>query len=174
LATGQRREEVTSAKWFEFDIENGVWTIPSYRTKSNRGDHLVPLSSLALELLSSIPHMNDDYEHIFVSGRAGDKPFSGYGKAKKRLDEASSVSEWRLHDLRRTVGTIMEEELHIAPHIIGAVLNHDPKFYKGITATYTVGGIVEDQRKALVAWGDKLVSIIENQQTTNVVSISGE
>src|SRR3954462_7853676 len=34
--------------------------------------------------------------------RDGTKPFQGYSKAKKHLDEAAGVSDWTLHDLRRT------------------------------------------------------------------------
>jgi integrase len=41
-------------------------------------------------------------------------------------DAATSFPHWRLHDLRRTVATHMEE-LGIPPHIVGSVLNHDPR-----------------------------------------------
>ena len=48
---------------------------------------------------------------------------SGFSKLKTALDEASGVSDWRLHDLRRTAASKMQG-LGIANHVVQAVLNH--------------------------------------------------
>ena len=49
--------------------------------------------------------------------------FQGYSKAKARLDELSEVSDWTLHDLRRTVVSGMAR-LGVAPHVADKILNH--------------------------------------------------
>jgi integrase len=59
----------------------------------------------------------------------GTTPYSGFSKAKERLDKAmgealEGVEHWTLHDIRRSVATRMAEDLRIAPHIIEATLNH--------------------------------------------------
>ena len=54
LLTGCRKAEVAGARWAEFDLAGGIWTIPSERFKSDRA-HLVPLSADALELLEQLP-----------------------------------------------------------------------------------------------------------------------
>ena len=50
LLTGARRNEVLSATWDQFDLENGNWAKPAASVKQKRL-HRVPLSSHALELL---------------------------------------------------------------------------------------------------------------------------
>ena len=87
--------------WSEIKDDN--WTIPRERNKSNR-EHVLPLSKLAREILSSVPKI-DDQDLIFST--TGTTPVSGFGRIKGRLDEDSGVSEWRLHDLRATVATLM-------------------------------------------------------------------
>lgn len=49
--------------------------------------------------------------------------FSGWSKAKRRRDEASVVTGWRLHDLRRTAAAGMAR-LGVAPFVVERVLNH--------------------------------------------------
>jgi integrase len=181
LATGQRRDEVASAKWSQMDLEQALWTIPSLDTKADRGDHLVPLNTVAMKIITALPRI-DGSDLLFPTSSNATRPVSGFSKAKARCDQLTkskefskagmvAVSDWRLHDLRRSMATIMEDELGIAPHVIGACLNHDPQSYKGITATYTVGRLLDDRRRALDAWGQKLESILDPDVADNVVTL---
>ena len=43
ILTAARSGEVLGARWEEFDIERGVWTVPAARMKAGR-EHRVPLS----------------------------------------------------------------------------------------------------------------------------------
>jgi integrase len=108
---------------------------------------------------------------VYVFTTTGSAPVSGLSKAKEHLDAAmlailredataagqdpESVKpppSWRVHDLRRTVATHMEDALGVPPHIVGSVLNHSPGSYKGVTAVYTRGTLIYERRRALVAW----------------------
>ena len=73
-----------------------------------------------------------------------------------------NIAAWRLHDLRRTMATYMEE-LGIPPHIVGSVLNHSPRGFKGVTSVYTRGDLVYERRKALVAWARFLSLLIDRR-----------
>ena len=182
LTTGQRRDEVANMKRSQLDLAEALWTIPSIGTKADRGDHLVPINSMAAEIISTLPRI-DGSDLLFPTSSNVNRAVSGFSKAKVRCDELTTtdgfskagmvaVKDWRLHDLRRTMATVMEDELSIAPHVVGAVLNHDPKSYKGITATYTVGRLLDDRRRALDAWGQKLKTILSpDQATENVVPL---
>ena len=97
ILTAQRRNEVSEMTWSELDLDTSLWTIPSSRTK-NEKPHFVHLSSQAKAVFNSITGVG---EFVFTSN--GTTPFSGFSKAKKRLDELSGVLDWRLHDIRRTV-----------------------------------------------------------------------
>ena len=54
MLTGARRAEAAEARWQEFDLEKGLWTIPPERFKSGVS-HLVPLTSDMTALLESLP-----------------------------------------------------------------------------------------------------------------------
>src|SRR5262249_10252024 len=131
LLTGQRRAEVAGMHWSELrdlDSENALWELPGTRTK-NKQTHLVPLSSQVLELIRSLPRVG-----ALVFTTTGETPVSGFGKAKARLDariekirhgdRLGAMPPWRLHDLRRTMVTVMNEKLGVAPYVVEAVVNH--------------------------------------------------
>jgi integrase len=54
LLTGQRRDEIGSLRWPEVDTDAKTITLPATRTKNGR-EHLVPLSAVALDVLSATP-----------------------------------------------------------------------------------------------------------------------
>ena len=94
--TAQRREEVAGLRWDEMDLAQRVWTIPKARTK-NAKSHMVHLSTQALAVLTRA-----DRKGPVVFTLLGTKSFQDFTHAKRRLDQLSGVTEWRLHDLRRT------------------------------------------------------------------------
>jgi integrase len=173
LVTGQRRSEVAGALWKSFDLERErLWRLTPQEVKAGR-EHLVPLSDLALEILGKLPRINDpkSNEPIYVFTSMGSGPVSTGGKSKLALDRETltvareqtdksesklnrvkPLSAWRIHDLRRTVATHMEDALGIAPHIVRSVLNHSPHSYKGVTSVYTRGDLIFERRRALSAW----------------------
>jgi hypothetical protein len=64
-----------------------------------------------------------------IFSTTGATPVSGFGKAKARIDKWISesrpmASAWTLHDLRRTMVTVMNENLQVPPHVVEAVVNH--------------------------------------------------
>jgi integrase len=53
ILTAARTGEVRQATWAQFDLPNGVWTVPAAAMKANR-EHRVPLSARALEILKAL------------------------------------------------------------------------------------------------------------------------
>ena len=53
VLTATRTSEVRNAKWPEFDLDAGLWTIPSERMKARR-EHRVPLSKRALAIVKEL------------------------------------------------------------------------------------------------------------------------
>ncbi len=164
LLTGQRRGEVAGMRWDELsgvDSSKALWTIPSERTKNGRA-HMVPLSRHSTEILQSLPRIGP-----FVFSTNGASPISGFSKFKRQLDnkiaeelkrsEVGEISQWRLHDLRRTTVTMMNEKLGIAPHIVEAVVNHQSGLAKaGVAGVYNRALYLDERRKALANWSDFL------------------
>lgn len=164
LVTGQRRDEIARMRWDDIDTDKALWTLSREQTKSDRL-HEVPLSSLALEILEIVPRTGD---YVFTTN--GKTPISGFSKAKRELDEAADITDWRLHDLRRTVASGMAR-IGIAPHVIEKVLNHAGGQISGVAAIYNRHGYAEEKQQALNAWSQSLSVTCSGVTGGNVVRI---
>ncbi len=170
LFTGQRRNEVARMRWQEVDLKEKLWVIPAERMKSGR-PHEVPLPKRVVELLEALPrYTRSDY--VFTT-TSGERPISGFGKAKNRLDQAiaellvkqsktrekeKKLPGWRLHDLRRTVRTQLGA-LPVPYEVRELVVAHVPPT---LTRTYDLHDYREEKRRALELWADRLRGIVEN------------
>ena len=98
LLTGARRAEAARMQWEEIDGVN--WTLPASRNKTKQ-DLVRPLSAAALALIKGQPN---DCPFVFSKGR---KAFSSFAYDKVAFDAATGISDWRLHDLRRTARSLL-------------------------------------------------------------------
>ena len=155
LLTAQRRTEVASILWEE--IEDDVWTIPSQKNKGKR-THSVPLSNQAMTILNSVPASDSDF--IFPSRRSVDRHMSGFTKAMRKSRELSGVTDWTIHDLRRTAASGLAR-LKVPVHIISAILNHSNKSTMGITAIYNRYEYLDEKKEALEAWSNYVVELVD-------------
>jgi integrase len=162
LATGQRRSEVGEMSWSELDRTQRFWTLSRERTKADRA-HEVPLSGLAMVIIEKCPPLGN---FVFSTGRA--RPISGWSKAKAALDAKSGVTNWHLHDLRRTAATNMAR-LGVDRVVIGKVLNHAEN---EVTAVYDRHQYDREKRRALDLWGERLAAIVDGTDEGNVVSLA--
>jgi integrase len=164
LATGQRRTEVATMRWG--DIDDGLWTIPAGMTKSKRA-HAVPLSPLALEIITGCPRTASPY----VFSTRAKRPISGYSKAKRELDtklaDHGDMQPWRIHDLRRTAATRMAEKAKVSRFVIARVLNHADS---GVTAGYDQHDYLPEKRDALVKWGDYISDLTRRDESVSLGS----
>ncbi|SDH42197.1 MULTISPECIES: integrase arm-type DNA-binding domain-containing protein [unclassified Duganella] len=71
--TWTRTDELRRMTWEE--IEGDVWRIPGKRMKVGR-EHLVPLSSQALELLEEMKTRSRGSKYVFPNDRTGSRPMS--------------------------------------------------------------------------------------------------
>ena len=181
LITGQRRDEVASVTWDQLDFENRLWTLSAQSTKARRR-HEVPLSDLALATLETIPRREGSSYLFTTTGRT---PISGFSRAKNLIDakirgrrqeeEANGMpppgrvtwpfeEPWRLHDLRRTVATRLEDDLIVPKALISAILNHAEA---GATAVYTKGQLREQKLAAMKGWSGYLSTLLRHPGTGN-------
>jgi len=155
--TGQRREEVAQATWDEVDIAHCTWELPASRTKNGKS-HIVHLSKVAIAVLNRTPTMGN-----FVFALSGAKPFQSFSAAKRELDTLSEVSDWRLHDLRRTCVSGMAR-LGVAPHVADKVLNHQAGTISGVAAVYQRHEFLAERKDALERWGAHIVDLLKNEE----------
>lgn len=143
LYTGVRRNEVLSMKWSDLSLNGraSTWTIP--QTKNNRS-HTLPLSDPVVSLLKGIPQL-DGNPYVFP-GHKGTGHLVNLTKPWKRIRERAEILDVRIHDLRRTVGSMLKasgEDLTL----IAKVLNHQQLSTTAIYARLNI----EPVRKALDA-----------------------
>lgn len=168
LLSGQRRSEVAGMAWGELDLDRErVWIIPAVRMKAAR-PHEVPLSADMVELLEGLQEHRGQGDYVF-STTLGQRPISGFSKAKAALNEAvtelrsqeadpGELPEWRIHDLRRTVRTGLGAIPNIPHDIRELVIGHVPPT---LVQTYDLHGYRDEKRQALELWAQRLRGIVE-------------
>jgi integrase len=177
LLTGGRVAEATGMCRSEISDDGTTWTVPSERTKNHR-PHLVPLAPLARSVLAATPQVESAAGYVFTYGGA---LLTGFSRTKATLDaamlavareeeETAALPPWRLHDLRRTVSTMMHERLGIAPHVVEAVLNHVSGHKAGVAGTYNVAEYRDEKKHALERWAAHVRGVVE-RRPPNVVAM---
>lgn len=162
LLTGQRRGEVAGMRAAELaglDGERPMWEIPGTRTKNGR-PHLVPLAPQVAAIIRARPAFGAE-DLLFTT--TGTTAASGFSKSKARIDAwiaaqrakagIKPMPDWTLHDLRRTMVTLMNDRLGIAPHVVEACINHVSGSAKaGVAGVYNKALYLTERREALMAW----------------------
>jgi integrase len=163
LLTGQRRQEVAGMAWREIDLKGAIWTIPAARAKNGKA-HVVDLSPQAIAVLESLP--GERRGLVFTT--TGTTPVSGFSKVKARLDrivaaelrsradgeaECEGMRPWRNHDLRRSMATLMGDDLEIDPGVIERVQNRISGTQAGVQGTYQRQKYRPKRKAAMLAWG---------------------
>lgn len=175
LVTAQRRSEVSNLQHDELSAD--LWTIPPERYKTDKA-LVVPLSALAIEQLEDTGELADLGDYMFTT--TGDKPFSGFSKAKAELDETvnrilagrhhgkskpPTMKPWVLHDLRRTAKTLMQRA-GVRPDISERVLGH---VIAGVEGTYDQHAYLDEKRHALNALASEMRRILHGPQESATV-----
>ena len=96
----------------------------------------------------------------FVFTVRGKKPFREFSRAKRKIDELSGVTGWRLHDLRRTCVSGMAR-LGVAPHVADKILNHQSGTISGVAAVYQRHEFLAERQAALDLWGAHVGEILK-------------
>jgi len=149
LLTGMRRDEASYLRWDELD---GDWAaMPGTRLKAGR-DFRAPLSSSAKTIVDAQPKVCP-----FVFTTNAETGISGWTRAKENCDRFMSeelrgpVAEWRIHDLRRTVGSGLAR-LGYSIEVRKRVLGHVPRASDPTTATYTWHHFDKEAMEAVTKW----------------------
>ena len=177
----QRRNEVAEIDCKEIDRRQQLWVIPQERVKNGQ-EHEVALSPAALEILDGLPKIGHNSGGSLVFTTTGEKPVSGFSRAKRRLDaeilklqkadaaergddpdKVEPIPGWRLHDLRRTGASGMAR-LGINLPVIEKILNHTSGSFGGVAGVYQRHSFSDEKRKALEAWASFLQSTVSSKQ----------
>ena len=156
VLTGQRRGEIAAlqSSW----IKDDTLTIPPSVTKNGREHHL-PLGALSAELLSqAMTNTRTTNGYIFSARTNTGGCFNGWSKAKVALDKASGVSDWTLHDLRRTFASNLAA-LGVRLEVVEKLLNHVSGSFSGIVGVYQHYSFANEMQQAIEQWEHHVLKI---------------
>ena len=151
LLTGCRRNEAARMSWAE--LSNGIWTIPASRHKSKQ-EALVPLSKAAARMLESLPRI-EGTPWVFTAGGKG--ALSGFSRFKREFDSACGLSDWVVHDLRRTARSLLSRA-GVAPDIAERCLTHTIGGVRGVYDRHRYEAEMLSAFEALAAQIERVVS----------------
>ena len=147
-----RPSELRQAKWRDIDLDAGEWRYLVSKTKT---DHLVPLSTQAIDILRTIHPLSGHGEYVFQGGHSPLRPMSeaAVNAALKRMGY-DTQSEITGHGFRAMARTILHERLNIDPHIIEHQLAH--KVPDALGAAYNRTKFIEQRKLMMQQWADYL------------------
>ncbi len=163
LLTFVRTRELREAKWKEFDLDRAEWRVPAERMKMGV-EHIVPLSSQAVNILQQLKPLTGKSELVFPGERSLKKPVSEntmlYAMYRMGYHKRATV-----HGLRATASTILNES-GFNPDAIERQLAHIPK--DEVRAAYHRAKYLEERRHMMQWWADFLDGLRDKE---NVVPI---
>ncbi len=155
LLTAQRGGEVEAMRWQDLDLDARSWTIPAEAAKNGLA-HFVPLSDAAVDLLRGLRALIPEGEWVFPSPKRRERHIENVQKAAGRVRLDSGVSDFVLHDLRRTAATYMTA-IGVSRLVVAKILNH---VEQGVTQVYDRHSYDLEKRQALEAWAVRLIEIV--------------
>lgn len=145
ILTAARSGEALGATWQEIDLEARLWTIPARRMKAG-AEHVVPLSSSAIELL----------QFIQSDGAEPDKPIFGVqgaprsNMAMSMLLRRMSYSHITVHGFRSTFRDWAGDATDYPKEIVEQALAHTIE--NKAERAYRRGTAIERRRELMEAW----------------------
>jgi len=155
---GCRVSEAVEAKWEDFDLLHGVWTVPASLSKTGNPIRR-PITQTVRTMLSEAAKLRG--AHGYVCHRAGDHQYpitlSTTVRMTNRIREKLGLPYWRIHDFRRTLSTRLSE-LGVMPHVTEKMLGHT---LGGVMAVYNKHDWLDDQAAAYAMWEEQINKALE-------------
>lgn len=163
LGTAVRSDELRNATWDQFDLNCGVWSVPS--TKTGPGMQ-IPLTAPVLAWLVELKTLCSDSNFILPSRTerrkvrfGGDAPINpntiGAAIEFWLTEHKPEVRRFTPHDLRSTAKSHMRA-LGVPRDITEMCLNHK---LPGVEGIYDVHTYFDERKEALKRWGEYLSRI---------------
>ncbi len=156
-----RPGELRTAEWSEIDFEAAEWRIPAAKMKM-ANDHVVPLSTQAVELLREVQPISGHGKYVFPSIRTGERPMSEntVNAALRALGYDNTMQT--AHGFRATARTILDEVLGERVDLIEHQLAHAVKDTNG--RAYNRTAHLPARKAMMQRWSDYLDQLKKGAQ----------
>ncbi|MDC4544290.1 tyrosine-type recombinase/integrase [Acinetobacter baumannii] len=152
-----RPSELREATWTEFDLENAVWNIPEQRMKKRR-EHIIPLSTQAVQLLHELKPLSGRSEYLFPSRSNSHKPKSDtvFIMALRRLGYEGRQTP---HGFRHIASTLLNNKGFDERHIEAALAH----VKDGVAGVYNKAQYLNDRKYIMQWYADHLEQLMDDQ-----------
>ncbi len=148
VLTAARSGEARGAPWTELDFDAATWTIPRERMKAN-GEHSVPLSRQALDVLEAAKSLGDGSDVVFPSPLRRGEPLSAEALLKLLRTHGMDSTA---HGFRSAFKTWCIEQT-ATPWAVGeAALAH--VVGNSVEAAYVRSDLFDQRRQLMQHWAD--------------------
>lgn len=148
-----RPGELRAAEWSEIDLDAAEWRIPASKMKM-KTDHLVPLSTQAVEILRNVQAVSGRGKYVFPSLRTGERCMSENTVAAALRRMGYDSETMTAHGFRAMARTIMDEVLGERVDLIEHQLAHAVKDPNG--RAYNRTAHLPARRQMMQRWADYL------------------
>lgn len=151
LLTLVRPSEASGTRWEEIDLNEKLWRIPAERMKAKR-EHIVPLSSQALDILEIMKPVSAHREHVFPSRNDPKRPMNSQtaNAALKRIGYGGKLVA---HGLRSIASTALNDA-NFNSDVIEAALAHIDK--NEVRRAYNRSTFLMQRKELMNWWGMKI------------------
>lgn len=156
-----RPGELRKAEWSEIDFEAAEWRIPASKMKM-KSDHIVPLSTQAIELLRQVHPISGHGKYVFPSIRTGERPMSENTVSAALRAIGYDRDTQTAHGFRATARTIMDEVLGERVDLIEHQLAHAVKDANG--RAYNRTAHLPARKAMMQRWSDYLDQLKKGAQ----------
>jgi len=162
-----RPGELRRAEWSEINFDAAEWRIPAQRMKM-RQEHIVPLSSQAIEILREIEPLTDRPiegradapNYIFPSARSRLRPMSNNAVLAALRTLGYATGEMTGHGFRSMASTLLHE-LGWEHQVIERQLAHAER--NTVSAAYNFAEHLPKRREMMQVWADYLDGLRRSQ-----------
>lgn len=163
ILTGCRRDEIGSLEWSEVNFDERQFLLVARNERSKVHDHLVFLSNPAVELLQAVAP-RAGHRHVF--GQRTHSGFSGWSKAKQKLDArlGNAVRPWIHHDFRRSFETNADRLGLAHRDVIHFATGHQAEVQKGQQRVYNLYDYEAERRKLMDDWGEVVLEHVSAKE----------
>lgn len=155
MLTFVRTGELIKAQWNEFDLERAIWVVPACRMKM-RKDHIVPLSSQAVEILKSLKSLHANRTYVFPSQRNPRSHMSN-NAILVALDRMGYRGQHTGHGFRALAMTAIKERLGYRHEVIDRQLAHSQR--NQVVAAYDRAEFLDERKVMMQQWADLIDSL---------------
>ncbi len=173
MLTSVRPNELENAEWCELEELDGAeptWRIPAARMKGDQerkaeedGDHLVPLSRQALDVIRALRLLTGSHRLLFPGERDFRIPISN-NAMRQLLMRAGYYKKHVPHGCRAAMSTIMNEHPDRQDGdraVIDLMLAHIPEGMSGSEGAYNRAEYMPRRREIAQAWADLIIVDLE-------------